>query len=117
MPGSGWSIDREEVEELPDGQRVDLRWVEKGKRRLLLHHWVLGSEGLLLETLRSLLALDRSPFARPEPILVVRLETPLEDRRARGMAASERRLELVEERLDPVLTSLRSSARERGSAG
>ncbi|MFP6639840.1 MAG: exosortase/archaeosortase family protein [Myxococcota bacterium] len=114
LPGTGWSIGREEVEELPDGQRVDTRWVEKGKRRLLLRHWVLGSEGLLLETLRSLLALDRSPFARRESILVVRLETSLEDRRATGIAASERRLELVEERLEPVLALLRSSARAGG---
>ena len=117
LPGTGWVIRSDDVEELPDGRQVEVRSVEKGKRRLLVRHWVLGSEGLFLETLRSLLALDRSPFARREPILVVRLETPVKDRRAAGIAASERRLQLVEEQLEPVLSALRSPPSRGASRG
>ena len=106
LPGTGWLITRDEVEELPDGQRVDVRWVEKGKRRLLLRHRVLGAEGLLVESLRSLLALDRSPFGRRDSILVVRLETPLQDRRAPGIAAAHSRLDRVQEQLEPALAKL-----------
>lgn len=107
LPGTGWMVTRDEVEQSPDGLRVDVRWVEKGKRRLLLRHRVIGSEGLLGESFRSLLALDRSPLGRRNSILVIRLSTPLQDRRAAGVAAAQRRLDLVQAELEPALAKLR----------
>ncbi len=109
LPGSGWTVRKDEVEEQPDGRLFDVRSVEKGKRRLLLWHWVIGSEGLLKETLRSLLALDRSPFARSVPILSVRLETSIRGRRPTGVARAEARLRSVQEKLEPALALLREN--------
>ena len=110
VPGSGWRVLSDEELELPGGQWIHERTVDKGKRRLLVWYWVLGSEGLLRETWRSFLALDRSPFARPDPIVVVRLETGLESRRAAGFKAASRRLRDVEAALRPVLLRLRPAA-------
>ena len=74
---------------------------------MLIWHWTLGSEGLWVESWRSLLALDRSPLAREQPILVIRLQTPLESRRTSGIEAAEGRLRVVEGILRPVLDRLR----------
>ena len=105
FPGSGWKVVEDSFRVASDGREVRVRIVEKGKRRLLVHHWVVGSRGLLRETLRALLALDRSPERRPEPILVVRLSTSLRDRRPNALEAAERRLERVERRLEPALAA------------
>ena len=110
VPGSGWRVLTDEGLKLSDGQWVHERTVDKGKRRLLIWHWVLGSEGLLGETWRSFLALDRSPFARPDPIIVVRLETGLQSRRAAGFEAASGRLRKIEAILRPVFLRLRASA-------
>ena len=106
VPGSGWKLT--EDEDLPDSRwgGVQERVAEKGKRRELVRHWVVGTRGLLAETLRSFLALDRSPLRRAEPIVVVRLSTPIADRRANARGQAERRLDLVESRLeDAILTA------------
>lgn len=108
LPGSGWKVVEESFEADTDGREVRVRLVEKGKQRLLVHHWVLGSRGLLVETLRSLFALDRSPDRRPEPIVVVRLSTPLRDRRQSSLEAAERRLERAERQLEPALVTAAS---------
>ena len=107
VPGTGWRVLDDEVMKLPDGPTVHVRTVDKGKRRMLIWHWTLGSEGLLAESGRSLLALDRSPWARERPILVIRLQTPLESLRASGMEAAGGRLRVVEGLLRPVLDRLR----------
>ena len=106
VPGSGWRILTDEEAKLPNGEWVNVRTVDKGKRRLLIWHWILGSEGLWVESGRSFLALDRSPFARPDPIVVVRLETRLESRRAAGLEAASERLQKMETLLHPVLLRL-----------
>ena len=96
VPGSGWKLADEKVVSDPNWGRVQERVVEKGKRRMLVRHWVLGSKGLLEETLRSLLAMDRSPLRRQRPIVVVRLSTPIEDRRPHARDEADRRLERLE---------------------
>ncbi len=99
VPGSGWKLADDRVVSDPNWGRVQERVVEKGKRRVLVRHWVLGSRGLAAETLRSLLAMDRSPLRRPEPIVVVRLSTPIADRRPDARDQADRRLERVERHL------------------
>jgi exosortase len=105
LPGSGWKVVEDTVIGAANGQPVRVRVVEKGKRRLLVHHWVLGASGLPAESFRSLLALDRSPLRRQTPILVVRLSTPLRDRRPSARQAAAERLEQVERYLDSALTA------------
>lgn len=107
VPGTGWRVLDEEEMELPGDPAIRVRMVDKGKRRMLIWHWTLGSEGLWVESWRSLLALDRSPLAREQPILVIRLQTPLESRRTSGIEAAEGRLRVVEGILRPVLDRLR----------
>jgi exosortase len=107
LPGSGWKVAEESVAQASDDQWVRVRVVEKGKRRLLVHHWVEGSRGLAAETLRAFFALDRSPFRRPDPILVFRLSTPLQDRRSAALEAAGRRLERIERSLSDGLVLAR----------
>ena len=110
LPGSGWKVAEDATILQPDGRRLQVRVVEKGKQRLLVHHWVVGSRGLLVETARSLLALDRSPQRREAPIVVVRLSTPLLDRRPDARRAAEQRLELVDRHLRGALATAASAA-------
>ena len=98
----------------PTWGRVQERVVEKGKRRVLVRHWVVGTRGLVAETLRSFLAMDRSPLRRREPIVVVRLSTPIEDRRANARDQAERRLARVEEHLtEAIYAAAGTPARQR----
>ncbi len=109
LPGSGWRVLRDEwVEREPD-HVVQTRLVEKGKQRLLVHHWVIGSKGLLIETLRTFFALDRSTLSRPGPIVVVRLSTPVQDRRGSSLEAARERLLLIERTIEPTLELLSAS--------
>lgn len=43
----------------------------------LVHHWHENTEGLLAESVRSALALDRGPFRRTAPARVYRLASPI----------------------------------------
>ena len=106
-PGSGWLL-REtgeaDVEGVP--HPVDSYLFEKGKQRVLVHHWYAGRRGLAQETLRSLLAIDRSPARRRETLYVVRLEASIEGRDSTSLAAAEARLDRMESALQPVLDEL-----------
>jgi hypothetical protein len=42
---------------------------------MLSYHWYEGTDGLVLETLRALLATEQSPFARLKPARVIRVAT------------------------------------------
>jgi len=76
-PGSGWII--EERAELPprsEGARASRSYVMRsGTRRVLVRHWYEGTQGLTSETLRSLLAIDASPWHRDSNTMVIRLTT------------------------------------------
>ena len=114
VPGSGWKLADDRVVPDPTWGRVQERVVEKGKRRVLVRHWVVGTRGLVAETLRSFLAMDRSPLRRREPIVVVRLSTPIEDRRANARDQAERRLARVEEHLtEAIYAAAGTPARQR----
>jgi len=103
LPGSGWKVAEDAVQSASDDQVVRLRVTEKGKRRLLVNHRVTGSRGLVRESFRAFFALDRSPFRRSIPILVVRLSTPIKDRTPRARGAAAQRLKRVEAILGPAL--------------
>jgi len=117
LPGSGWKLAEEGFVPAGDGGQVRVRVVEKGKRRRLVHHRVLGSKGLVVEAARSFLALDRSPMRRARPILVVRLSTPVEDRRPSARDAAELRLALVERELGDALAQASGSEVDTGGGG
>ena len=77
-------------------------------RRLLVYHWVDGSAGPLPEALRSLLALDATPWRRVRDPLVVRLATEIG-----GPGAEERRQ--AEARLQRFLAEPAGGSREADS--
>lgn len=111
-PGSGWVVRESAPRSLEEaGLEVEERLLEKGKRRVLIHHWYMGDRGLFEETWRSLMALDRSPLRRPEPLYVVRLDTPLFGRGEADRAAAEARLERVRRALEPAFEAI-----ERGGS-
>ncbi len=86
-------------------RQVDVLLVRRGTKRLLVHHWRRWSGGLLSETLRAALALDRSPLRRIEIPVVVRLSTPVSGGVA-GRKAGEQRLKGFSELLLPLLNGL-----------
>ena len=108
-PGSGWRELGSDPLADPSDQATAGQWLfEKGKRRRLVRHWYVGDRGLLVETLRSLLALDRSPFRREGPLHVVRLESPVLGRGREEQERAVRRIEQAHERLTPALSALDS---------
>lgn len=104
VPGTGWRPrSSERVRVPPEGKLVEERVVEKGKRRMLVLHYYEGNRGLLVETFRALLALDRSPLRRTRALAVVRIATPIRDRSEAALAVSRKRLERVSVRLEQAL--------------
>lgn len=93
LPGGGWAIEREDVIDLAAARpNVDVRQIRRGRHRMLVCRWYEGSGGFAAETLRSLLALDHSPFRRPEPSVVVRFATELPDTSDLERRKAEKRL-------------------------
>jgi exosortase len=77
VPGSGWVTEEEGWTDLPGGRRVHAQLMRSGSQWLLVFHWYENARAWPLEALRSLLALDRSPWRSPREILAVRIETPV----------------------------------------
>ena len=93
ITGGGWVIENEEVTSLGHAQpNVVVRQIRRGKQRRLIYHWYEGSRGFGDEVFRALLALDQSPFRRPEASVVVRLETKLTGTSESARRRAERRL-------------------------
>lgn len=107
LPGSGWLV-REWTREPGSRDRspVDVLVVEKSKQRRLVWRWYGGRESLLMEVLRSLLALDRSPLRRSDLLYVVRLETSIDGRDEEAEARASARLSRVADELRPAMTRL-----------
>jgi hypothetical protein len=79
LPGSGWIVEQTRAVALePGGFEVESRVVRSRSSRRLVYHWQVGAESLGSEALRSLLALDASPWRRPGEVLVVRISTALD---------------------------------------
>lgn len=114
VPGSGWMLrDSTDGSLALDGRAVETRWVEKGKQRQILHHWDGGDRGLSGEVMRSLLALDRSPWRRDENLYVARISTPVVGRGEQAEQAAADRLDRAYEALAPVFETLDGPAVRR----
>jgi exosortase len=75
-PEPEWTMLRRAHVPVPDlGLDADLSIAARavGPERAVVFHWLVRDEGLVRESLRSLLALEASPFARTKPRVVVRL--------------------------------------------
>jgi len=101
-PGSGWIIEEKGRASLGSvGRDVEVLLERSATRRLLVYHWVdAGNAGPIPESLRSLLALDATPWHQTRDPLVVRVATEID-----GPGAEERRQ--AEERLERLLRHLR----------
>jgi EpsI family protein len=78
FPGRGWEVQESGSVTLdPCGVRAEkvLARSDAKQRHMLSYHWYEGTDGLVLETLRALLATEQSPFARLEPARVIRVAT------------------------------------------
>lgn len=115
LPGSGW-IEEEEgwVELGPDARRVRARLLRSGTSRQLVYSWYEGAGGLVAETLRSLLALDRSPWASPGQIVAVRMSTPLAGYSPREKEEARELLVSFYARLRPLLDGLQQGLDSTG---
>lgn len=79
-PGPEWTVEESEPTQLwLLGREADLSVVSRagGTERALVYCWRLRDEGFWTETLRSLLALESTPFRPEGQRAVVRLATPL----------------------------------------
>jgi exosortase len=109
-PSSGYAVQSDDVEPLapglPNARRLVLR---RGARRLLAYSWYEPRPAMPIEVLRHALALDRSPFARTDETVAVRLAT-----RIRGKSSpedAEARLQKVYDRIEPVISTLQRGLR------
>ncbi|MBW1687026.1 MAG: exosortase-associated EpsI family protein [Deltaproteobacteria bacterium] len=111
FPGSGWIVEHEGRTILdPDGREVRARLLRSGSRRYLVYHWYEGSLGWPVELLRSLLALDRSPWRRPQEIVAIQLGVPVLGPVPRGRPDAEKRLLSFYHQLRPLLDRLESES-------
>jgi EpsI family protein len=109
LPGSGWIVEQEGRTLLdPDGREVRARLLRSGSRRYLVYHWYEGALGWPVEVLRSLLALDRSPWRRPQEIVAIQMAVPVLGTIPRGRPDAEERLLSFYHHLRPLLNRLES---------
>lgn len=106
IPASGWVVESQQEQELEGGERVRVRVMRAGSRRILVYHWYQGAAGWRREALRSLLALDRSPWRRPGEILAVRLGVPIHGPLGSGRVAAEEKLLSFYYQLRPLLQGI-----------
>jgi exosortase len=119
LPGSGWIVEDEgRVTLAPDARPVRARLLRSGTSRQLVLDWYEGAGSLAGETLRSLLALDRSRWGAPQEIVAVRMSTPLVGSSPREREAAQQILVSLYQRLRPLLDGLelkRTGAEKRFS--
>ena len=101
---SGWVIEeRWPLEARPGATAAEGLLLRSGTRWLLVEHWVEASGGVALETLRSLLTLDATPWRQPTDPVIVRIATPLSDPGTQQRAEAKARLERFRATLEPVV--------------
>jgi EpsI family protein len=111
LPGSGWIVEEAGRESLDTiGKEVDFLVLRSGTRRVLVHHWRQGADGILAESLRSLMALDQSPFRRSRHTVVVRTTTEMG-------APSPQNRRRAEERLARFSAAISGALDPLGTAG
>jgi EpsI family protein len=104
LPGSGWNTREQGRLRLEPGG-IEARWrvLVSGARKEFVVYWSEAGAGLLKESLRSLLGLDRSPLRRPGEALVVRLATPMTDPEPAARELAEARIRRFYAALRPQL--------------
>jgi len=104
-PASGYEAVDEKAEPLVEGtegvRRVLFR---RGASSILSYSWYEPVPGLLVELIRHALALDRSPFARDEEIVAIRLASRV--RNEGEVVEAEARMRRVYDRIRPVVDAL-----------
>ena len=118
-PGSGWILEQRGVLEQPGAPGAHgPSWsvMRSGHRRVLIHHWYEGTQGLPDEIARALFAIDASPWHRDQDVLVVRLSTDIVGATEGALEAARATLRRVEGELAPALDRIRKKlSREQGS--
>jgi hypothetical protein len=93
FPGRGWVVEGSgEIRLEGTASMITWRQLKSGTRRMISYHWYEESRGLARETLRSLLALDRSPFAREFPVMAIRMATVINEVTPRELKNAHKRL-------------------------
>jgi EpsI family protein len=78
VPRRGWEVEERSSMSLESVEARVERVVARSESTLALtFHWYEGTDGLVSETLRALLASDQSPFRRSQPARVIRVATAL----------------------------------------
>ncbi len=79
LPGTAWEVERRGTAQLDaEGFRMQSVLTRSGPRQVLCYYGYRGTEGIASEVLRSLLALDRSPYRRPSGAELIRISTDVE---------------------------------------
>jgi len=115
-PGSGWIVESEGPLERPGSHAARWRLMRSGPRRVVVHHWYEATEGVAEESLRALLALDRSPWRNPSDVIVVRLVMGVSGNTMGALDDARERLEAFERALRPSLDMVREAARGNRSS-
>jgi len=103
-PDSGYAtVSKADVELEPGGPSVRRMVLRHGARAVVSYSWFERRGSFWREWWRQAAALDRSPFARPDHILAIRLATPLERIDAAAEAAADARVRQIWARLAPEL--------------
>jgi hypothetical protein len=110
LPGSGWNTrDQGAIRLEPGGIEATWRVSVSGTRKFLVISWHEQAGGLLGESLRSFLGLDRSPLRRPGQPVVARIATRSNGRDGKNRTRAEARLLQFYSVLRPELDALNST--------
>lgn len=94
LPARDWGLhSRERRQDWRLFRAIDEAIVGRGEQRALVRAWRVGDAGWLRESLRSLLALERGPFARDRARAVVRLVTVFDEHDPHGLVLARKRLD------------------------
>jgi len=118
-PGTGYAPIEERFEDIVEGGPLARRMVlRRGARSVLSYSWIGRRGSLPAEWFRQAMALDRSPFVRPEHMLAIRLSTNVARGGGSRIKEAEERIREVWQRLAPELLDYAPTAHAfpRGSS-
>ena len=115
-PGSGWLVEEEGPLAREGAYQPQWLVLRSGSRRMLVHHWYEGTRGLLDESLRGLVALDRSPWGRSADIVSLRFATDVRGASRTALDVAAERLDRLERAARPALDQLQGAARGKRSS-